>query len=108
MELKTSAVIQNERQANNFERKLMKFWIQSFLLGVPKIIVGFRTQDGLLVETKEFRTMEIPLMVKKNGRPKWDGDTCVNFANGFLECESCHTLCILNVQQSVWCFGIND
>lgn len=86
----------------------MKFWIQSFLLGVPKIIVGFRTQDGLLVETKEFRTMEIPLMVKKNGRPKWDGDTCVNFANGFLECESCHTLCILNVQQSVWCFGIND
>ncbi|KAA8631468.1 hypothetical protein SMACR_04403 [Sordaria macrospora] len=85
VELKTSAVIQNDRQANNFERKLMKFWIQSFLLGVPKIIVGFRTQDGLLVETKEFRTMEIPLMVKKNGRPKWDGDTCVNFANGFLE-----------------------
>lgn len=84
----------------------MKFWIQSFLLGVPKIIVGFRTQDGLLVETKEFRTMDIPLMVKKDGRPKWDGDTCVNFANGFLECESYHFLRILTFSKASYALGL--
>src|SRR5271155_3417379 len=48
VELKTSAEIFNERDQIKFERKLLKFWAQSFLLGVPKIIVGFRSHDGIL------------------------------------------------------------
>lgn len=34
VELKTSAEIRSDRDMDNFERKLLKFWIQSFLLGV--------------------------------------------------------------------------
>src|SRR5438045_6495492 len=67
VELKTSADPQSERDTLAFERKLMKFWIQSFLLGVPKIIVGFRDQNGILVSTEEMETERIPVMVKRKG-----------------------------------------
>jgi hypothetical protein len=86
VELKTSAEINNERDQIKFERKLLKFWIQSFLLGVPKIVVGFRTADGILQRLEELDTQSIPDMVKSRGRNLWDGNTCINFAANFLEC----------------------
>ncbi|KAK3327690.1 RAI1 like PD-XK nuclease-domain-containing protein [Cercophora scortea] len=85
VELKTSAEIRSERDMDNFERKLMKFWIQSFLLGVPKIIVGFRSRDGILVKTQEIETTSIPGTVQRRGKIRWDGNTCINFASAFLE-----------------------
>ncbi|KAK0636239.1 RAI1 like PD-XK nuclease-domain-containing protein [Bombardia bombarda] len=85
VELKTSADIRSDRDMDNFERKLMKFWIQSFLLGVPKIIVGFRSRDGILVKIDEIETQNIPAIVKRRGRVRWDGNTCINFASDFLE-----------------------
>jgi len=69
----------------NLERKLMKFWIQSFLLGVPKIIVGFRTQDGFLKRIEEMDTASIPGTVKRRGKGTWDGNMCINFAAGLLD-----------------------
>lgn len=75
---------------DGFHRKLMKYWIQSFLLGVPKIIVGFRTRDGMLVDIKEIETHNIPQTVNSGPNPKWNADMCVNFAGTFLECE--HTV----------------
>ena len=68
-----------------YERKLLKFWIQSFLLGVPKIIVGFRSKDGILERLEELETASIPSTVKKN-KASWDGNTCINFTANFLEC----------------------
>ncbi|KAK0720843.1 rai-1 [Lasiosphaeris hirsuta] len=85
VELKTSAEIRSDRDMDNFERKLMKFWIQSFLLGVPKIIVGFRSRDGILVKLQEMETNSIPTTVQRRGRAGWDGNTCINFASAFLE-----------------------
>lgn len=35
VELKTSMVIRNAQDEQRFERKLLKFWAQSFLLGIP-------------------------------------------------------------------------
>ena len=70
----------------NFHRKLMKYWIQSFLLGVPKIIVGFRTRDGVLVGLDELETHRIPSTVNARPNAKWNADMCVNFAASFLEC----------------------
>lgn len=70
-----------------FHRKLMKYWIQSFLLGVPKIIVGFRTRDGVLVDIQEIETHKIPETVNNQPNPKWNADMCVNFAGAFLECK---------------------
>ncbi|EPE34132.1 Protein RAI1 [Glarea lozoyensis ATCC 20868] len=88
VELKTSMDIRGERDMVTFERKLMKFWIQSFLLGVPKIIVGFRSPNGILQRIEEISTASIPSKVKREGRGTWDGNMCINFASellGFLK-----------------------
>lgn len=70
-----------------YERKLLKFWIQSFLLGVPKIIVGFRSNHGILQRLEELETRNIPNIVMKKGKGTWDGNTCINFTSSFLECK---------------------
>jgi RAT1-interacting protein len=85
VELKTSAEIRGPNDMDHFHRKLMKFWIQSFLLGVPKIIVGFRTRDGILTEVRELETHKIPETVNSRPNPRWNADMCVNFAGAFLE-----------------------
>ncbi|KAF7548952.1 hypothetical protein G7046_g8497 [Stylonectria norvegica] len=85
VELKTSVEIRNDGDMEAFHRKLMKYWIQSFLLGVPKIIVGFRTRDGVLVNAQEIETHKIPETVNARPNPKWNADMCVNFAGVFLE-----------------------
>ncbi|PWY83045.1 RAI1-domain-containing protein [Aspergillus heteromorphus CBS 117.55] len=85
VELKTSAEIRNDRDMVKYERKLLKFWAQSFLLGVPKIIVGFRDQQGIVRHLEELETAAIPGKVKKVGRGTWDGNICINFAAEFLE-----------------------
>jgi RAT1-interacting protein len=83
VELKTSEELppshqQQHRDILKFERKLLKFWAQSFLLGVPKIIVGFRTKNGILKGTQMFNTHELPGMVRR-GTGCWDGNVCINF-----------------------------
>lgn len=86
VELKTSAEIRNDRDMLKYERKLLKFWAQSFLLGVPTIIVGFRDQYGIVHRLEELDTASIPGKVKKIGRGSWDGNICINFAAAFLDC----------------------
>ncbi|KAG0277518.1 hypothetical protein BGZ95_005810 [Linnemannia exigua] len=76
IELKTSRVISNAREQNSFERhKLLKFWAQSFLPGIPTIIVGFRDDDGNVVTVENFKTMEIPRL---------DTTICINFLDAVL------------------------
>jgi len=87
VELKTSAEIVNDRDMLKYERKLLKFWIQSFLLGVPKIIMGFRSRDGILQRLEELETKSIPGMVTRQGKGSWDGNVCINFTASFLDCE---------------------
>jgi RAT1-interacting protein len=69
-----------------YERKLLKFWAQSFLLGVPKIIVGFRDQNGICHNLEELDTASIPGKVLSVGKRSWDGNICINFAGAFLDC----------------------
>jgi len=85
VELKTSAELVNEKEVNKYERKLMKFWAQSFLLGVPKIIVGFRDQQGWLHRLEELDTQSIPDKVLQSGLRIWNGQTCINFASALLD-----------------------
>ncbi|KAG0244833.1 hypothetical protein BGX31_008510 [Mortierella sp. GBA43] len=85
IELKTSRIISNARERNNFEKyKLIKFWAQSFLPGIPTIIVGFRDDDGNVVTVETFKTMEIPRLVRgKDGA--WDSTVCINFLDGVFD-----------------------
>ncbi|KAK6394299.1 hypothetical protein LTR65_001633 [Meristemomyces frigidus] len=85
VELKTSAEqTGHPREAVKFERKLLNYWAQSFLLAVPTIMVGFRTPDGFLTRIQELSTQRIPSMVKQGSRT-WDGNVCINLTGAFLE-----------------------
>ncbi|GAA5987321.1 hypothetical protein JCM10908_001908 [Rhodotorula pacifica] len=84
VELKTNLVIQNQRDEINFERhKLLKHYVQSFLLGVPTVTVGFRTRQGVLAGLQSFQTLEIPRLVR--GKPHaWDPKACLASAESLL------------------------
>jgi RAT1-interacting protein len=86
VELKTSQEMQlnNPREIVKYERKLLRYWAQSFLLGVPKVMVGYRTQDGSLTRIEELETQRIPSMVKRR-QHTWDGNVCINLTAAFLE-----------------------
>ncbi|XP_042196854.1 decapping and exoribonuclease protein isoform X2 [Callorhinchus milii] len=65
LELKTSREMYNPNQQRNFHRfKLIKWWAQSFLPGVPRIIAGFRDDEGKVVSLQSFDTMKIHHLVK--------------------------------------------
>ncbi|KAJ1023595.1 hypothetical protein NDA16_003212 [Ustilago loliicola] len=60
---------------DRFEKKLLKFFLQSYLLGISKIVVGFRDHHGMLTTHQEFETLRIPRMVRA-GQPiagRYDG-----------------------------------
>ncbi|CCM01915.1 uncharacterized protein FIBRA_03986 [Fibroporia radiculosa] len=83
VELKTSIAIRGPQDEARFEKKLLKFYFQSFLLGVPEIIVGFRTPSGQLNTIQLFKTAQIPRMVR--GKPNaWDPTTCFAWGQQFF------------------------
>jgi RAT1-interacting protein len=85
VELKTTQELHSDADSLKFERKLCKFWIQSFLLGVPKIVVGFRSREGILQRVQELQTQKIPGEVKRKGSASWDGNLCISFTAEVLE-----------------------
>ncbi|KAA8911096.1 rai1 protein [Sphaerosporella brunnea] len=85
VELKTSKEIMNQRDDVAFERKLQKFWAQSFLLGVGRVLVGFRDDDGILRSVREFDTQSIPTIAKRSGRNLWDGKLSIDFTTSVLK-----------------------
>lgn len=83
LELKTNRIISNERQQKAFGTKLMKIYLQSFLAGIPKVIVGFRDDDHLVQEIREFETLDIPVMTR--GQVEWDPNVIMSFGAAVLE-----------------------
>ncbi|KAJ2036323.1 decapping endonuclease targeting mRNA [Coemansia sp. S16] len=84
-ELKTSGILDNHRKVESFERhKLLKFWAQSFIAGIPMVTVGFRDNDGILRSVEDFRTQDIPRLVKHN-QSMWQPNVCMNFADQVLQ-----------------------
>ncbi|EPY50201.1 Dhp1p-interacting protein Din1 [Schizosaccharomyces cryophilus OY26] len=51
-------------------RKLLKFWAQSYLLGIGRIVIGFRNDDGILTEIKELPTRQIPNLLRPYAKPQ--------------------------------------
>ncbi|KIJ62856.1 hypothetical protein HYDPIDRAFT_93731 [Hydnomerulius pinastri MD-312] len=83
VELKTSLSIRGPSDEARFEKKLLKFYVQSFLLGVPEIVVGFRKPSGQLTTTQSFQTVQIPRLVR--GKPgAWDPLICLDWGDKFL------------------------
>eukprot|EP00697_Spironema_sp_BW2_P007476 gnl/Spiro4/2175_TR1043_c0_g1_i1.p1 gnl/Spiro4/2175_TR1043_c0_g1~~gnl/Spiro4/2175_TR1043_c0_g1_i1.p1 ORF type:complete len:279 (-),score=28.81 gnl/Spiro4/2175_TR1043_c0_g1_i1:106-942(-) len=72
VELKSSKTIRTDREHRSFFRyKMLRSWAQSFLIGVPSVVVGFH-DNGILREIKHYETRTIP------GRTTcWSADECV-------------------------------
>ncbi|XP_053329060.1 decapping and exoribonuclease protein [Spea bombifrons] len=84
VELKSSAQIRNPHQQRSFNRyKLLKWWCQSFLLGIPLIVAGFRSPEGRVVSLQNYRTSEIPHLIRAD-KHSWDPAVCMNFCEAFL------------------------
>lgn len=84
VELKTSAEICTPKQRSNLHRfKLLKWWAQSFLPGVPRVVVGFRDQEGVVDSVETFRISEISQLIK-NEYNCWKPTVCMNFCCEFL------------------------
>lgn len=83
IELKTSVQPHHHNQHFTFKRyKLIKWWAQSYLAGVPKIICGYRDHNGFVKELQTFNTLAIPRLVRDKGM--WDSSICLNFLDRFL------------------------
>ncbi|GAB7360091.1 hypothetical protein MBLNU230_g7855t1 [Neophaeotheca triangularis] len=84
VEFKTSKVVATPKDEINYERKLLSYWAQSFLLGVPKIVVGFRDDNGNLMASEELETQKLPGLVKNRMSHSWDGNICLEFSAELL------------------------
>ncbi|KAJ1907254.1 decapping endonuclease targeting mRNA [Tieghemiomyces parasiticus] len=83
LELKTSTLINSPSSRESFEKhKLLRYYIQSFLAGIPQIHVGFRDPRGVLRAIRSFKTAEIPRLVRNKNY--WDPSVCFRFADRFL------------------------
>lgn len=66
IELKTFRLLEREKDRYVFERfKLLAFWIQSYLVGTPKIVCGFRDDDFVVRKLQTFKTSELPSFGRK-------------------------------------------
>ncbi|XP_068674928.1 decapping and exoribonuclease protein-like [Montipora foliosa] len=84
IELKTSIQPHHHNQHFSFKRyKLIKWWAQSYLAGVPKIICGFRDHHGNVKELQTYNTLAIPRLVRDE-EGLWDSSICLNFLDRFL------------------------
>ncbi|XP_076020686.1 decapping and exoribonuclease protein [Genypterus blacodes] len=84
VELKTSAEICTPKQRSNFHRfKLLKWWAQSFLPGVPRVVAGFRDHEGVVVAMETFQVSKISQLIK-NEYNCWKPTVCMNFCCDFL------------------------
>ncbi|QPG75787.1 hypothetical protein FOA43_003148 [Brettanomyces nanus] len=64
VELKTTGVVDSPNACSIFEKKLLKTWTQCFLVGIPKVIYGFRDNNLILRSVEQFNTEEIPLLLR--------------------------------------------
>lgn len=83
VEVKVSRRETNERQLSNFYKfKSQKWFLQSFLVGIDKIHVGVRNDEGFVQEVKSITCKEITNEAKRNDY--WHATVAMNFLNDFL------------------------
>ena len=84
VELKTTRVMDNPAQVARFERdKLLKWWAQSFPIGVRRIVVGFRDDAGFVRKLQTLETLKLPGYAARHPRA-WDPKTALRFADRLL------------------------
>jgi RAT1-interacting protein len=89
IEVKTSMQIRNQRDEERFESKMLRFYMQSFLLGIAMVVVGFRDFKGYIVTHQEFPTLTMPRLVRGKAHA-WDPVACLNLADELITSIQAH------------------
>ncbi|GFO32133.1 decapping and exoribonuclease protein-like [Plakobranchus ocellatus] len=86
VELKTSRIIETGQQYENFCKfKLMKWWAQSYLIGITRIVCGFRDDKGVVVKLQDYPVKDLPeRAVSAFRKNAWKPAVCFNFLDYFL------------------------
>ncbi|XP_069989046.1 decapping and exoribonuclease protein [Penaeus vannamei] len=80
--VKSCKEITDERKMRNFRKfKLCDWWVENQLSGVPRIIVGYRNDDGIVHTLELLKTEELP----EKGENEWEPAVCINFLIEFLK-----------------------
>ncbi len=87
-ELKTTSEPRSRRAEDIlFRHRMMKYWIQSYLAGVPEVVVGMRDTRDFLRHVEIFDTFTMPQLAKER-LPRyekvWDQKTIVGFLHFVL------------------------
>lgn len=91
IELKTCRILKEPSHFSTFyQQKLMSFWAQSFLAGIPKILVGFRSDRGIVKSIEYIEVNEIPRITR--GKVTWCPESMLNFGIIFLDWLKCRML----------------
>lgn len=80
VEVKTSRFIDSQRSERNFLMKTLKWFCQSYLVGIEDVYVGFRNDRGIVKEVTRCRVDEMP---RKAG-DLWDKKKCLKMLSAFL------------------------
>ncbi|KAL7986414.1 hypothetical protein Chor_011580 [Crotalus horridus] len=74
---------QRSEMLKELTHKLIKWWAQSFLPGVSRIVAGYRGPDGSVVGLETFETMQIFKLIRDDPGC-WKPAVCMNFCAAFL------------------------
>ncbi|ODV90426.1 hypothetical protein CANCADRAFT_13484, partial [Tortispora caseinolytica NRRL Y-17796] len=96
LELKMTVDPQSSQKtrAKFLQEKLPRAWAQSFLIGIPRIVYGFRDYNYNLIRTEEYSTMKIPSVIRAGSaslphfvapQNPWNANKAIEFLAGFLE-----------------------
>ena len=81
VEIKTTRHMRHENQIRNFQRfKLIKWWAQSYLIGVSKIICGYKDDRHVVDDIESMDVHQIPRKCAQH----WSRRQCLNFLRQFL------------------------
>ena len=84
VELKTTREFSHEGHRRSFRKfKLMKWWLQSFLIGIEDIFYGLRNDEGFVKQCKWLKVSDIPQIIKQD-RDSWRPGLCLTFLDEFL------------------------
>ncbi len=67
----------------NYSKKLLRTWMQCYLVNAKKIVMGLRNHDGVLKRIEEFDLMQLAADRREMG--DWDVGTGIKYVEHFLE-----------------------
>ena len=81
VELRTTRRVDNQSQQLSLFRKMSSWWCKAHLLGVPRVICGYRDDKGIVESVRSYKLQTL----EELGRPVWKSADAVNFLSSFLQ-----------------------